>query len=85
MRSVGAFLVRHWSFRWAERVREHRNWGWLWIVLYVTLFKLGLGAIIIAFFKILGHDPGLTALAPLLVAWFALYQPAFNHFVAKKD
>ena len=79
------FLKHHWSFRWTKRIRASRNWGWLWVVLYVTLFKLGLGSILIAYLRITHHDPGLETLLPILAGWFALYQPLFNRFVAGDD
>ena len=79
------FLKHHWSFRWAKRIRANRNWGWLWVMFYVTLFKLGLGSILIAYVRVTRHDPGLYALFPILVGWFALNQPLFNRIVARDD
>tara|TARA_B100001971_G_C18190542_1_gene538324 strand:+ start:607 stop:930 length:324 start_codon:yes stop_codon:yes gene_type:complete len=80
---MGPFLKKHWSFRWADRIRQNRNWGWLWVVLYVTLFKLGLGLILISYVRISGDDPALTRLPWILLIWFLLYQPLFNRWVAK--
>ena len=80
---MGTFLKEQWSFRWAERIRENRNWGWLWVVLYVTLFKLGLAVLLIGYVRITGDDPSLTSLPIVLLLWFLLYQPLFNRWVAK--
>ena len=79
------FLWKNWSFRWAKRIRENRNWGWLWVVLYVTTFKLGLGVILVSHVRITGDDPSLSALPWILLVWFLLYQPFFNRWVARKN
>ena len=84
-RQMKSFLWKNWSFRWAERMRANRNWGWLWVVLYVTLFKLGLGVILITYVRVTGHDPGLTTLPGILLIWFLFYQPLFNRWVAKEE
>ena len=80
------FIKRHYSFRWflvTWTVKEK----WLYVALYVVLYKISLIPILVIF-ETIGLLPegtylSLGVLVILFVLWFAIYQPIFNFFLAR--
>ncbi len=86
MMIFSGFMKRHYSFRWfldTWTVKEK----WLYVAVYVALYKISLIPILIIF-ETIGLLPegsflSLGVLIILLVLWFAIYQPAVNFFMAR--
>ena len=86
MMTFSGFIKRHYSFRWfldTWTVKER----WLYVALYVVLYKISLIPILVIF-ETIGLLPegtylSLGVLVILFVLWFAIYQPIFNFFLAR--
>ena len=86
MMTFSGFIKRHYSFRWfldTWTVKEK----WLYVALYVVLYKISLIPILVIF-ETIGLLPegtylSLGVLVILFVLWFAIYQPIFNFFLAR--
>ena len=86
MMTFSGFIKRHYSFRWfldTWTVKEK----WLYVALYVVLYKISLIPILVIFETIGLLQEGtywsLGVLVILFVLWFAIYQPIFNFFLAR--
>ena len=86
MTTFSGFMKRHYSFRWfldTWTVKEK----WMYVALYVVLFKISLIPILIISettdLLSEGSFLSLGVLVILLVIWFAIYQPTFNFFMAR--
>ena len=80
------FMKRHYSFRWFLDTWSAKQ-KWMYVALYVVLFKLGFIPILV-FFETTGllsegSFLSLGVLIIILVLWFAIYQPVFNFFLAR--
>ena len=88
MMTFSGFIKRHYSFRWfldTWTIKEK----WLYVALYVVLYKISLIPILVIF-ETIGLLPegtylSLGVLVILFVLWFAIYQPIFNFFQARDD
>jgi len=80
------FLNQHYAFRWySDRWTVKQKW--MYVALYVTLFKVSLIPLLVisettGLLKE-GSFLSLGVLVILLVLWFAIYQPVFNFFMAR--
>ena len=86
MMTFSGFIKRHYSFRWfldTWTVKEK----WLYVALYVVIYKIFLITILEIFETICLLTEGtywsLGVLVILFVLWFAIYQPIFNFFLAR--
>ena len=86
MATLSGFMKRHYSFRWfldTWTVKEK----WMYVALYVVLFKISLIPILVISettgLLSEGSFVSLGVLVILLVLWFAIFQPAFNFFLAR--
>jgi len=86
MATLVRFVKRHYSFHWFLDTWTVKQ-KWLYVALYVVLFKLGLIPILV-----ISETTGLLSegsflslgvLGILLFLWFAIYQPVFNFIFAR--
>ena len=86
MTTFSGFMKRHYSFRWFLDTWTVKQ-KWMYVALYVIFFKIGLIPILVISetFGLLpeGSFLSLGVLISLFVLWFAIYQPAFNFFMAR--
>ena len=80
------FLKRHYSFRWYLDTWTPKQ-KWLYVALYVIIYKIGLIPILIISEKsgllAEGSFLSLGILILLFILWFAFYQPLVNFFLGR--